>query len=698
MPSSYNGVKKRLLFYLILMMIIGVALIGRLAWIQLVQGNKLKQMAMNQSTLDIMVTPGRGAILDRNGQELVVSASAGMVTALPRSVKDTDKTAKELAPLLNMSEKDILKKIENKNYQEVILKRKVENDTILKIRKLNLTGISVTDDIRRYYPNNNLASHVLGFTGTDNQGLDGLEAIFNNILTGVPGRVSTPKDASGRKIDDSTSEYYKPEDGYNIVSTIDEVIQHYAEKAIDQAYLDDKPAKGISAIVMDPKTGEILAMANRPDYNPNDPFSGPKDNWYNLWRNYSISNTYEPGSVFKAVTAAAALEDGVVTPDTEFYDPGYIMVAGQKINCWRYYNPHGHETFREGVQNSCNVVFVNVAQKMGKETFYKYINAFGFGQKTGIRLPGESTGIVNPVEKVGPVELATISFGQGISVTPIQMITAFSAIANGGKLMQPTIVKSVMDDKDEIIKEYKPTVVRQVISEDTSAKMRDILEGVVANGTGHSAYIEGYRVAGKTGTSEKYQPGKYVASFAAFAPANDPRIAVLVVIDEPSSSSHMGGAIAAPVVKSIMTDTLHYLNVEPQYTQADSKYVKQDVTVPDLVGKNIGDATKSLDGLKLQYSVEGIGNKIIDQIPKQGEKIKEGSMVILYLDGKSTGKVKVPDLKGKTIREASDILTSYGLKVNIKGDGFCVSQDPPAGTEVEPGSIISLQFKSGDSN
>ncbi|MDI6602139.1 MAG: stage V sporulation protein D [Thermoanaerobacteraceae bacterium] len=696
LPPSYSGIKKRIFIFLVTLMFLGLGLIVRLAWIQLIQGDELKQKALEQSTLDILVTPNRGTIFDRNGEELAVSASAGMVTAIPRSIKDPEKTAKELAPLLNMKEEDILKKINNKNYQEVLLKRKVPNDIVFEIRKRNLKGIEISNDTKRYYPNNNLASHILGFTGTDNQGLDGLEAMYDSILTGIPGRISTPKDAGGRKIDDSTSEYYKPEDGYNIVLTIDKVIQHYVEKALDQAYAETKPSKGISAIVMDPRSGEILAMANRPDYNPNDPFAGPKDEWYNLWRNYAVSNVYEPGSVFKSITAAAGLEEGVVTPEEEFYDPGYIMVAGQRINCWRYYNPHGHETFKEGVQNSCNVVFVNVAQRLGKDKFYKYINAFGFGQKTGIRLPGESTGIVNPLEKVGPVELATISFGQGISVTPIQMITAFSAIANGGKLLQPYLVKMVTDDDGDIIKEYEPVLVRQVISEETSKEMRDILEGVVANGTGHSAYIDGYRVAGKTGTSEKYQPGKYIASFAAFAPANDPRIAVLVVIDEPNTFSHMGGAIAAPVVKNIISDTLRYLNVEPQYTETDSEYVQKDVSVPDLIGKNISDAAKLLDGLKLQYNVEGIGSKIIDQIPKQGEKIKEGSMVILYLDGKGVGKVKVPDLKGKTIREASDILSSYGLKINIKGDGFCISQDPAAGTEVEPGSIITLQFKSND--
>ncbi|WP_275266276.1 stage V sporulation protein D [Calorimonas adulescens] len=683
---------------MILLLLVGTVLIGRLAWIQLVQGKWLKQKALEQSTLDIQVTPNRGTIFDRNGEELAVSASAGMVTAVPRSISDPEGVSAELAPLLGLKKEDILQKISNKKYQEVLLKRKVSNDIISEIRKLNLKGIEISSDTKRYYPNNNLAAHVLGFTGTDNQGLDGLEAMYDNILTGVPGRISTPKDASGRKIDDSTSEYYKPEDGYNLVLTIDEVIQHYVEKALDQAYADTKPSKGMSAIVMDPQTGEILAMANRPDYNPNDPFAGPKENWYNLWRNYAVSNVYEPGSVFKAITAAAALEEGVVTPDEVFYDHGYIMVAGQRINCWRYYNPHGRETFKEGVENSCNVVFVTVAQRLGKEKFYKYINAFGFGQKTGIRLPGESTGIVNPLEKIGPVELATISFGQGISVTPIQMITAFSAIANGGKLFQPYIVKAITDNNGNVVKKYEPVLVRQVISEETSREMRDILEGVVANGTGHSAYLEGYRVAGKTGTSEKYQQGKYIASFAAFAPADDPKVAVLVVIDEPNTFSHMGGAIAAPVVKSILSDTLRYLNVEPRYSENDSEYVQKDVTVPNLIGNNVNDAAKQLDELHLQYSIEGVGNKVVDQIPKEGEKIKEGSMVILYLDGKSEGNVRVPDLKGKTIREASDILSSYGLKINIKGDGYCVSQDPEAGTEVAPGTIVNLQFKLNDNS
>lgn len=646
-------------------------------------------MALPQWTLDVSVTPKRGIIFDRNGKSLAESASASKVSVVPKEIKDSEKNlvAENLSRILNLKKEDILKKISNKNVQEVVIARKIDDSTANEIRKLNISGIVISEDTKRYYPDNNLASHVLGFTGIDNQGLDGIEAVFDNYLRGIPGRISSPIDAVGRKMHDGTQEYYEPTDGYNVVLTIDETIQHFTEKALDQAMAISKPTKGAVAIVMSPKTGEILAMASRPDYDPNDPFAGAKEDWFKLWRNKAISDSYEPGSVFKTITASAALEEGVVSLNEQFYDPGYIMVAGHRINCWA---THGSETFVKGVQNSCNVVFATLAQRLGVEKLYKYIHAFGFGERTGIILPGEAPGIVMPEKNVGPVELATNSFGQGIAVTPLQMITAVSAIANGGKLIQPQIVKSIVSSNGDIVKEFKPHVIRQVISEKTSATMRQILESVVSEGTGKAGYIEGYEVAGKTGTTEKYTPGKYVASFLGFAPADDPQVIALVVIDEPNNAeSHFGSQLAAPAVKSILEDTLRYLNVKP-------RGIKQAPTlqVPNVRNMDLANAQKLIMSSKLQYIVEGNGNTVIDQMPKPGAVVEENSTVILYLNDYGLNKkVVVPDLIGKTAKEATELLNSLGLKIKINGAGNAHNQNPQKGTIVEKGTTVEVDFR-----
>ncbi|WP_457921088.1 penicillin-binding transpeptidase domain-containing protein [Thermoanaerobacter thermocopriae] len=434
------------------------------------------------------------------------------------------------------------------------------------------------------------------------------------------------------------------------------------------------------------KTGEILALANRPNFNPNNPFEGPQEEWFKSWRNKAISDSYEPGSVFKTVTASAALEEKLVGVNEQFYCPGYITVAGHRINCWA---THGSENFVKGVQNSCNVVFVTLGQRLGVETFYKYIHEFGFGQMTGIFLPGEAPGLVLSQNNVGPVELGTNSFGQGIAVTPLQMITAVSAIANGGKLMQPLIVKSIVDSNGKVVKEFKPKVVRQVISEETSSIMREILKSVVTEGTGKAGYIEGFDVAGKTGTTEKYMPGKYVASFIGFAPADDPKVIALVVIDEPNSpEGHFGSQLAAPVVKSILEDTLKYLEVQPKGIEKP-----KTVIVPDVRNMKLYEAENAILSNNLSFIIEGSGDTVFDQMPKPGAIVEENTQVILYLNAEKIQEVVVPDLTGKSVKEATEILNSLGLKIKIKGSGFAVNQNPKEGAILKKGETVEVEFR-----
>jgi len=646
-------------------------------------------MALPQWTLDISVTPKRGMIFDRNGKILAESISANKISAIPKEINNTEKgeIAKILSEILGINKEDIFKKISDHNQQEVLIAKKVDDEKADKIRALNLSGIIISEDTKRFYPDGHLASHVLGFTGIDNQGLDGIESVFDNYLRGIPGRISSPIDAIGRKMDIGEEEYYKPINGYNVVLTIDETIQHFVEKALDEAVLHSKPTKGISAIVMDPNTGEILALANRPDYDPNNPFKGSKDELFRLWRNRAISDAYEPGSVFKTITASASLEEGLVSLNEEFYCPGYTTVAGHRINCWA---THGSETFVKGVQNSCNVVFITLGQRLGVEKLYKYIHSFGFGEKTGIILPGEASGLLMSEKNIGPVELATNSFGQGIAATPLQMITAVSAIANGGNLMQPQIVKSIIDTNGSVIKEFKPKVVRNVISKKTSDTMRQILKSVVAEGTGKAGYIEGYDVAGKTGTTEKYLPGKYVASFMGFAPADNPKLIVLVVVDEPNNpETHFGSQLAAPVVRSILEDSLQYLKVNPKGLKEYKK-----IEMPDVRNIELYEAEKLLLSKNLKYNIEGIGNIVFDQTPKPGAIISEETTVILYLsDNNNEKEVIVPDLEGKTIMEATEILNSLGLKIKIEGTGVVYKQNPEKGNIINKGSIVEVEFR-----
>lgn len=620
--------KKRILWLLIVIFVCWIAVIVRLGFIQIKEGPTYKAMALAQNTLDASIMPIRGEIKDRNGDPLAVNVNTGDVYAELNIINDKKMGkdypvifAEKLSSLLGVKKEDILKQITQKNVIEVLIRKKVPEDTIKKIKEAKLEGIRIVNSMGRSYPYDNFLSQVLGFTGTDNQGLDGIEAMFDKYLYGVPGRIITQVDAAGRILDNGTQKYYEATKGDDVILSIDEVIQHFTEEAVQKAYAENNP-KNVIAIVIDPKTGEILALASKPDYNPNRPFDvSPK-----LWSSPAVTLNYEPGSVFKTITASAALDTATVGLNDSFYCNGYLDVAGRKINCWA---THGQETFVQGVENSCNVVFMKVGQKLGRATLYKYIYAFGFGQPTGIQLPGEEAGIVMPESKVGPVELATISFGQGISVTPIQMIYGFSAVINGGNLMKPIIVKKIVSSDGKVVKEYKPQIVRQVISKQTSDTMRKILESVVSQGTGKNAFIPGYRVGGKTGTTQGYTKDHYVASFAGFAPVDDPKIAVLVIINQPQGGGHMGGEIAAPVAKDIIYNSLRYLGVEPVYKDNDVANV--ELTTPDLINLTYKDAILRISELNLKYQVVGKGDTVVEQVPRPGTKINQGETVTLIL-------------------------------------------------------------------
>lgn len=715
--------RKRLIFCLFTVFFIFFALILRLMWIQVIKGDLYRGMAVEQWTRDIPVPSKRGIIYDRNGKKLAISASIESIYVRPVEIEDVEGVSYRIAEALGMDRQQVLEKL-TKKADTVLLKRKVEKEIVDTIR--DIPGIHVVDDSKRYYSNRNFAAHLLGFTGIDNQGLDGVEAIFDKYLYGLPGRNIAETDAAGRPIPFGYDTQYAAQDGYDLVLTIDEVIQHFAEKAMEEALIKHN-AHRATAIVMDPKTGDVLAMVVKPDYDPNTPFEPvdpeskklwegmteekKRDERLKMWRNYAVSDIYEPGSTFKIITSAAGLEEGVVTPNSTFYCRGTVKVGGRTLECWRYYSPHGHQTFTEGVQNSCNPVFIEVAQRLGEEKFLKYIEAFGFGSKTGIDLPGEAYGLVMNPSSVGPVELSTMSYGQGIAVTPIQLITAASAIANDGILMEPRIALELRDKEGNTIHRFEPRMRRQVISPETSRTLMQILESVVSDGTGSNAYIPGYRVAGKTGTAQKvidgrYVDRKYVASFVAIAPADDPRIAVLVVIDEPDPSNYYGGQIAAPVAGAIVRDVLRYLNVKPRFTEEEAQdLIKTKVAVPDIRGMSLQEALKALKNNKLQFQVvgpvvEGGSNTVVDQTPKPDIMVSENSIVLLYLESyeEDSAEAIVPDVVGRTLSGATGLLQSAGLKIQVSGVGIAVGQDPLPGSLVDKDTVVRVEFKEPGNN
>lgn len=713
--------KKRLVVMLLSVSLVAFILLLRLGYIQIVKGDELKKDVLEQWAKDIPISAKRGNILDRNGKELAVSVSSYMVDCIPADVKEPTKAAEIVAKVLDIEKDDVYKKL-TKRQSIVKIARWISDEQANKLRKADLEGIVIVPDNKRYYPYGNFASYILGFTNIDNKGLYGIEKTYDKFLTGIQGRLVQNTDSFGRQLPGDVERLVEPESGLDIVLTIDETIQHIAEKAALEAQVKNK-AKRVAILIMEPKTGNILAMATKPDYDPNEPRSpiteDQKQQWENLtqqqlvkewnqiWRPYPISDNYEPGSTFKIITAAAGLEDGVVSPDSTFHCDGFVrqVKSPKPIKCWRYYRPHGTQTFVEGAENSCNEVFVEVGLRLGKDKMYEYVKNFGFGEKTGIDLNSEAYGIVTPVNYIKEVKLATMSFGQGISVTPIQLITAVSAVANGGKLMEPKLVKELKDQDGNVVHEFKPEVRREVISKETSDTMLEILRSVVDNGTGRNAYSPGYRVGGKTGTAQKvidgrYASGKYIASFSAIAPTDDPKITVLVMIDEPSTGMYYGGLIAAPVAGQVVKETLDYLDLELKFTQEElEKELKKKVIVPDITGKDLNDASKTLSGLGFKYIVNSSGVEksliVTDQFPKPNTEVNKGSKIELYVELK-TEKIEtviVPNLKGRSSKEVIEILNNLSLRFRFDGNGVVINQEPDPGKEVDFNSLIEVQFQ-----
>ncbi len=725
--------KKRAFATLVIFVVLLIALLVRCAWIQFVNGEELQIKAIEQQTKDKTINSKRGIIYDRNGKILAQSASVELVSVSPREIYEAgnaDFIADSLAQILELDRTAVYEKI-TKNSSYEIIKRRVEKAPAEAIRSLmsvedengkttnKLKGVYLSEDTKRYYPYGSLAAHVIGFVGTDNQGLAGVELSFDNYLKGIPGRVVTAKNAIGTDMPFKYEKYINPENGANLVLTIDETIQHFVEKHLEKAVADYNVQNGAACIVMNSKTGEILAMATYPSYDLNDPFTlnsaeaqalvdsltgEDKSKAYNeeiqkMWRNKAVVDTYEPGSTFKGITTAMALEENVVSLTDTFNCTGHLQVGPHSISCWKH-GGHGTVTFVQGVEGSCNPVFMTVGARVGNTNFYKYYKAFGFAEKTGFDLPGEAVCAFHSMENFNQVELETSSFGQSFQITPLQLVTAYSAITNDGTMVRPRIAKELVDDSGNVIQNFETEYIRKVISAETAATTRQILESVVTNGTSKNAYIPGFRIAGKTGTSEKLPRGngKYIASFMGFAPANDPEVIGLLILDEPMGDSHMGGQIAAPTFKLIFDDVLRYLGVEPQYTAEELETM--DLPVPNVEGLPVADVYAAFENSGLKYQIVGDGETVVSQIPKGGTALPSSSTVVLYTRETDESDVVVPDVIGCSVSETNKRITNSNLNIRISGnaevqDGEAVasSQSPPSGTLVPKGTVVTVEFK-----
>ena len=648
--------KKRIAIGFIIIAALMVLLAFRVAWIQVVNANEMTQKAVDQQTSDIPIEAKRGTIYDRNGKELATSVTCYSVWARPAQLaeskqnKGIDKIAEDLASVLEMDAADVKTKI-TKNQALVKVAQYLEKEDADKVRELKIAGIELSEDTRRYYPLGNFASQLLGSVTVDNTGRTGIELEYDQYLSGVSGRWVKNTDVAGNELVDGSEEYYEAKDGLNVVLTIDEAIQYYVEKALQEG-MEKTDAEKIMCLVMNPKTGEILASAVTPGFDPNNATEPadeaakeaydalPEDekiSYLNkMWRNPIVSDTYEPGSTFKLITASSALEEKVISQTETFTCNTKITIAGVTLHCWSS-RDHGTQTIKQALGNSCNPALATVAGKMGVDTFYKYIDMYGITERTGVDYPGETGSIMYNSDDVGPVELATMGYGQSISLTPIQLLTAVSAIGNDGILLQPRYVKSLTDSDGKVVKEYKAKEVRRVISEETAAEMREAMEYVVSDGGAGVAKITGYRIGGKTGTANKVENGKYgdyyYSSFLGMAPMDDPKIAILVVVDSPKGS-YYGSLTAGPIAKSILQDTLRYLNVEPEYTEEELAAIEGNYTiVPDVVGTEYSEAVGIVAGQSLTYNKrEGAGEEFIvaAQYPAAGTKVKRGSEVYLY--------------------------------------------------------------------
>lgn len=631
----FKNIHIRIKIISLVIILVFLLIIGKVFYIQVIQYNKLNKYAESLWSRNLPIEGNRGIIYDRNGVVLADNITTTSLVIIPNQVVDKETTAKQISDILGSNYQDMLEHVSKKSSIERVHPegRRLSYEVADKIANLKLPGVYLVKESKRYYPYDTLMSHTIGFVGIDNQGLSGLELMYDDYLTGEYGAIKYFSDAKGSRLD-LNEVYEKPQDGINMTLTINYDIQASLERELDNAVTKYNPDQALG-IAMNPKTGEILAISSRPNFSPT--------NYQNytveeINRNLPIWMTYEPGSTFKIITLASSLEEKIVDLDNDnYYDSGSTKVENATIHCWKH-GGHGAQTYLQVVENSCNPGFVQLGLKLGKDKLFNYLNLFGFGTKTGVDLNGEGAGIIFDLAKVGPVELATTAFGQGVSVTPIQQITAVSAAINGGYLYKPYIVKTLNEpETNSVVLENKPTIVRKVISDETSSKVRYALESVVTNGTGRPAFIDGYRVGGKTGTAQKvkdgrYMVGNYIVSFIGFLPADDPEVIVYIAIDNAKGVTQYGGTVAAPIARQVLLDSIDALNIKKREGASDKKYNYNDkkyIEVPNVEGMSVDDAIKELKSFKVEFS--GSGNNVSIQTPSAGERILEGETVKLLL-------------------------------------------------------------------
>lgn len=725
---------KRILIMAVVIIFLMTTTVARVFYLTIVRGEELSEKAETQQLKDTEITAMRGTIYDSNGNVLAQSASVWNVFIDPLNIKDKqrDLIVDEFANLFGYDadeKKEFYDKTNHQNHYELV-EKKVENNIKEKLSKFvsknELGGcIGTEQTTKRYYPYGTLASSVIGFTGADDQGLSGIEAYYDEQLTGTNGRIITAKDAKSNNIANDYETSIAATDGDSIVLTINQTIQYYLEKGLRET-MNEYQAKGAYGVVMNCNTGAVLAMSSLPDYDCNEPYklTYSKDKKaikklsdktakqeaesaavQNQWRNFTVSDTYVPGSVFKTFVASAALEENVVNLNTTYNCTGSIQVDKYKMKC-HYHPGHGTQTLTQGLENSCNPFFITIGQKLGVHNYFKYFDAFGFTQKTNIDLLGEASPQYYKEDQYGIVELSSASFGQTNSLTPIQVCTGLCAIANGGKLLQPYLVSSIADANGKTVKKTQTKEIRQVISADTSEKVRKMMKSVVDNGTGKNGYVAGYSVGGKTGTSTKLgeskngEGDKYIVSFGAIAPSDDPEIAMLIIVDEPNQDLG-GGALCAPIAAQVTQEAMNVLGIEPKYNDSEMKDLSKQT--PNVVGKSLDEAKKTLEENNLNFVVVGDDSTVTRQCPSGADTIPNGGTVYLYTDDSEKQTVNVPNFSGLTVNEAKDLASSSNLNIQIAGNSMssgtvvAYRQSEETQAKVEKGTVVTVTFKNTQS-
>lgn len=702
--SKKQLVKHRIFDVMVVFLALFLIVGGRVFQLQVIEAEELQQKATGQWTGSTTVAAKRGKITDVNGIVLAQSGTSDTLVCNIKDVTDPEGIAQSCVDILGLDYDTVYTKITDKTKSQVVIKRQLTQEQSEAFHALGYKGLDYTVDTKRYYPLKNFLSQVIGFTTVDGVGQNGIEAAYDKYLAGTAGKIVYEKDGYGREIPLGSETYVEPVDGYNVALTVDAVIQSSLESAVTSA-MEINNASYAMGVVMEVDTGAVKAIVVKPDFDLNNPPRNDLTQLSALSRNKAVADVFEPGSVFKIITLTAAIEEGVVTENSTFHCPGYLLVDGQRIKCWT--SGHGHQSLADAVSNSCNPVFMQLALNMGSETFYEYLYNFGFGSSTGSGMSGETGGIVRDVQYVTRPDLARIGFGQSIATTAIQMATAVSAAVNGGNLMQPYIVSEVYSNEGETILKNAPTLMRQVVSEETSALVRKLLVGVVEKGSGKNAAIPGYEIGGKTGTSQKYADGaiaigSYTSSFLCFAPANDPQYLVYMVVDEPTAGAIYGSTVAAPYARDVMEDILQYYNI-PTFYEEGEEAVERNVEVPDAYGMSAEEARQLLREAGFDSTADGNG-AVVAQSPQAGAEVPGGTCIQLYMSESTEeydltlDEVIVPDLTKQQVGAAYEQLKALGLELQSTGDsrGVIASQNPAAGTSVPEGTRITVVVRYGE--